>query len=533
MKLGSRHNQHSFAQIPSVHTTRSKFNRSFGTKDTFKFDDLTPIFIDEILPGDTINMNTKTFIRLATQVVPVMDRMMLDFYFFFVPCRLVWDNWEKFNGAQDNPSDSTDYLIPTITAPAGGFENMSIYDHFGIPTQVANLEINALPFRAYNLIYNDWFRDQNLIGKIAVPKGDGPDNHADYQLLKAAKPHDYFTSALPWPQKGMAVEMPIGNSAPITYVPNAGNGPYPHFNWVQTPGGPGNNGALSQVTFGGQKAISAAGNDPIGYDPQGTLIADLSSATAATINQLRQAMMMQSLLELDARGGTRYVEILKSHFNVISLDFRLQRPEYLSGGTIDLQQNPVPQTSSSTTDSPQGNLAAFSTASEFGNKIGFSKSFVEHGYVLGFIRARGQVTYQQGLHKMWSRQTRWDFFWPKFQELGEQAILNKEIYAQGNATDSEIFGYQERYGEYRFRPSEIKGQFRSNFAESLDVWHLAEYFTVKPSLNKTFIESNTPIERSLVVTRPDYPDLIGDFWFDYTHVRPMVTYGVPATFGRF
>ena len=244
-------------------------------------------------------------------------------------------------------------------------------------------------------------------------------------------------------------------------------------------------------------------------------------------------MMMQSLLELDARGGTRYVEILKSHFNVISPDFRLQRPEYLSGGTIDLQQNPIPQTSSSTTESPQGNLAAFSTASEFGNKIGFSKSFVEHGYVLGFIRARGQVTYQQGLHKMWSRQTRWDFFWPKFQELGEQAILNKEIYAQGNATDSEIFGYQERYGEYRFRPSEIKGQFRSNFSESLDVWHLAEYFSTKPSLNKTFIEANTPIDRSLVVTRPDYPDLIGDFWFDYTHVRPMVTYGVPATFGRF
>lgn len=523
MNLGNRHSQRSFAQIPSVNMSRSKFDRSFSIKTTFDFDYLTPIFVDEILPGDTINLNVKSFARLATQAVPIMDNMYLDYFFFFVPNRLVWQNWERFNGAQDEPTSSTDYLVPQIELSGPEtFEVGSIGDQFGLPTGITALSVNALPFRAYQLIWNDWFRDQNLQDKLSVPTTDGPDSVTLYQLLKRAKKHDYFTSALPWPQKGDAIQFPLGTTAPVISTGAE----------IRLSDNVTANRAM-QITTGldiiGSGAAPAATKNLFFGSTTG-LETDLSTAASATINQLRQAMMMQSLIELDARGGTRYVEILRAHFNVISPDFRLQRPEFLSAGTTLINQHPVAQTSETGT-TPLGTLGAFSTSANIGNNIGFSKSFVEHGWVIGLVQARGEVTYQQGLNRMWSRSTRWDYFWPKLQELGEQAILNKEIYAQGTSADEDVYGYQERYSEYRYRPSEIRGQFRSTFATSLDVWHLAQEYTSLPDLENN-LPSSTPIERALVVAST-YPHLLYDAYFDYKHARPMTTYGVPATLGRF
>lgn len=519
---------HQFAQVPRADIPRSSFDRSHGLKTTFDAGYLVPIFWDEALPGDTLNVNMTGFARLATPIKPVMDNMFLETFFFAVPMRLIWENWQRFNGEQDNPGDSIDYLCPQVNTPAGGWTSGSLGDYFGLPTEVDGLLPNAFFFRAYNLIFNEWFRDENLIDSVPVPKDDGPDDPSDYVLLRRGKRHDYFTSALPFPQKGDSVELPLGVSAPV--IPRT-QGAAPQF-----------------LTDNEQPFLIGLGTPDAQWDraAQGLakwldpgLSADLSEATAATINQLRQSFQIQRLLERDARGGSRYTEIVRAHFGVVSPDARLQRPEYLGGGRSYVNINPVAQTGASVIDgsgaagevanTAQGNLAAFGTASLM--KHGFAKSFTEHCVVIGLVNCRADLTYQQGLERHWSRRTRYDFYWPALSRIGEQAVVSREIYADGTTGDTDIWGYQERYAEYRFKPSRITGKFRSSDPQSLDVWHLAQDFGNRPVLGKTFIEDNPPIDRIIAVQSE--PHFLYDAHFNYRCARPMPLYGVPGLIDHF
>lgn len=525
----SRGKQHVFSQIPTIRPERSSFDRSHGYKTTFDAGFLYPVYLDEVLPGDTFNVSLNAFARLLSPLsVPIMDNMYLDTFFFFVPTRLLWDNWEHFNGAKDNPSDCIDYLIPTLPDKTE-FEVGTIGDYFGLPTGVPLNKINALPFRAYNLIYNEWFRDENLQDSLPFEKGDGPDDVAAYKLVRRGKRHDYFTSALPWPQKGPGVEISLGTQAPIV-----------GFKTSTTPNLPGLSANYDTILgtshgwYPGNKNNNAPSvtNVSLNYvtgDVSG-VYADLTSATAYTINSLRQAFQIQRLYERDARGGTRYTEILLSHFGVMSPDARLQRPEYLGGSSTPINVNPVQQTSGSVSGStPQGNLAAYVQTAV--KHHGFVKSFVEHGYILGFVNVRADLNYQQGVNRMWSRQGRFDFYWPVLAHLGEQAILNKEIYAQGTSADDEVFGYQERYAEYRYFPSQITGKLRSTYAQSLDIWHLAQKFENLPTLSSQFIEDTPPISR--VVAVQSEPQFIMDCWFNLKCVREMPVYSVPGLVDHF
>lgn len=508
-----------FSQLPQADIPRSSFKRSCGWKGQLNDGDLTPIFVDEVLPGDTFALNSTLLVRMATPIAPFMDNLKVDTHYFFVPCRLLWEHWEAFMGARKNPSDSIDYVIPQTTAPSsGGFPIGSLEDAFGIPTGVGGLKVNELFARAYDKIWDDWYRDGNLQDCVFTDESDTGKN-GYHVIRKRAKYHDYFTSCLPWPQRGPSVELPLGSAAdvylkdvsPISYVSKV-------------------SGSTSAYVVADSSSTS---NVPILRKKDSgvtALYADLSYASAITINDLRQAFQVQKLYERDARGGSaRYTEILHSHFGVVSPDARLQRAEYLGGGTQSINVNTVAQTSSSDAVSPQGNLSAFAMA--LGNRNGFTKSFTEHGIIIGLASIRADLTYQQGLNRMFSRSGRFDYYWPEFSHLGEQAVLNKEIYAQNNANDDKVFGYQERYAEYRYKPSVITGHFRSTSSTPLDMWHLAQKFDSLPVLNGEFIAENAPIDR--VVATPEEPQFIADVWHDLTTVRPMPVYSVPGLIDHF
>lgn len=516
---------HSFSHAPQANIPRSLFKRPHGYKCTFDAGKLVPVFVDEVLPGDTFNLKMNVFARIATLKTPLMDNLFLDSFFFFVPNRLVWDNWQKFCGEQKNPGDSTDYLIPQIPAPAStGWAVGTLGDYFGIPIQKTGFSVNSLHFRAYNLIWNEWFRDENLQNSVVVDLDDGPDAPADYVLLNRCKRYDYFTSCLPWPQKGDAVTIPIGTSAPVVtnnVVPNFTGGSATNQNLLW-------NSAQNGLSLA---ASAGAGNPTLKFGTNTGLQADLSAATPISINELREAFQIQKMLERDARGGTRYIEVIKSHFGVTSPDARLQRPELLGMGSSPVNIMSVPQTSAAASQpTPQATLTAYGTIS--GGRHGFVKSFVEHGVIIGMICVRADLNYQQGLNRMWSRRGRYDVYWPALSHIGEQAVLNKEIFLQATSADDQVFGYQERFAEYRYKPSLVTGQFRSDFAQTLDIWHLSQDFASLPVLNSSFIQENPPIDRVKALT-DTYPDFLLDAYFDLKTARPMPTYSVPGLVDHF
>lgn len=563
---------HRFSDAPAMYMRRTKFDRSHVYKTTFDSGKLIPVFIDEVLPGDTSKLSVKYFSRLATPVKPIMDNIYLDWFFFFVPNRLVWNHWQNFCFEQEDPDDSTDYVCPTTSLIGAADDTLhgvgTLWDYFGLPTGLPNTisGINALPFRGVYLIYNEWFRDENLQKSVKIQKGD---TNEVFDSSRAAeqpewlrgipksylpcpprgKRHDYFTSALPWTQKGPGVSIGLAGTATLV-DPSPVSGYF-----VQQ--GDANLGAAQLSEDGGVHSVFT-GNGSLKYqggystsivghsvNGSGTstanalagsswlsksAYADLDSSSIFTINSLRTAFQMQKFYERLARGGSRYTEVLRSFFGVVSPDARLQRPEFLGSFTRMMNINPIAQTSSTNDTTPQGNLSAYGvTGAKF---HGFTKSFVEHGYVFGFCCARADLTYQQGINRMWTRSTVYDWYWPTFSHLGEQAILLKEIYATGDTEqDNSVFGYQERYAEYRYKPSVICGKFRSNIKGNLDVWHLSQYFKTAPKLSPEFIEEDVPINR--IVAVPSEPQFLIDIGFKYTTVRPMPMFGTPGLVDHF
>jgi len=525
---------HQFSQTKRADIPRSSFDLSHGLKTTFDAATLVPILSLEVLPGDTINLRASLFGRLATPIKPILDNLYLETFFFFTPYRQVWENWEKFNGEQTQPGDSTDFVIPKMT----GINTNILFDYFGVPTNLDFdlTDVSALPFRCYSKIYNFWFRDQNLVSAIPENIGDGPDDTADYSTKRRRKRRDYLTSALPFPQKGDEVVVPLGDTAPV--VPDFAG---PGFG-IPLFGSPGESWGLDSTGAGTELDVSVApspGNVNEPWIVTG-LEADLTQATSITINALRESFQIQKLLERDARGGTRYPEILRSHFQVSDPQLLVhQRPLYLGGGSTMINITPVQQQAPSVIDgvggggevaeTPQGNLAGYGTVSASGH--GFTSSFTEHGHIIGIVNVRADLTYQQGLERYWSRATRFDFYWPALSHLGEQAVLNKEIFVSNSSVDDDVFGYMPRYDEYRFKQSQITRLFRSSAAASLDVWHLAQDFATLPTLGSDFIQDDPPIDR--VVAVPSEPDFLLDVYFKIRAARPLPLYATPGLIDHF
>lgn len=525
--------QYSFARIPKVTIPRSQFMRNRSFKTTFDAGQLFPLYMDFVFPGDTVNLRMNSFSRLATALRPVMDNSTFSCFFFFVPWRLVWDHFNNFLGEQEDPDSSIAYLIPQMVSPTSmptGYPVGSLQDFFGIPTQVPGLTHSVLPIRAYYKIWNYFFRDQNLQDSIVVPLDDGPDLYSEYPgVLPRGKRKDYLTGALPFPQKGAAVSIPLTGNAPVSGLGTGTN------TW---PSGPANfyeAGTVGAVSYPKYKLVNPAGSDTnlaVRGPSTGTgspdVYADMSDVTAATINQLRQAIQLQVFLERMGRGGTRVPEINLSHFGVVTPDI-LQHPEYLGGNTVPISWTPVPQTSSSVEDgSPQANLTSYGTM--ISNGAGFIKSFVEHGVIIGVGCVDAELTYQSGLNRIWSYRAREEFYWPAFANLGEQAILNKEIFAVGSGIpgqDDLVWAYAGRYSELKYGMSLITGAFRSSYATSLDTYHLSEEFSVLPEFNDDFIVSNPPFERVLVVTEGE-PQFLFDAFFEEKWARCMPLYEIPG-----
>nr|WNN13428.1 MAG: major capsid protein [Gokushovirinae sp.] len=543
-----------FALNPTrIDMSRSTFDRSSSVKTSFNAGDIVPFFLEEVLPGDTFNVKSSKVVRMQTLLTPMMDNVFLDTYYFFVPNRLVWKHWKEFNGENTESAwlPETKYEVPQITSPADtGFAVGTIADYFGIPTGVPNLSVNALPFRAYALIMNEWFRDQNLSDPLVVPNDDATVagvNTGNFvsDVAKGGKPyiaakyHDYFTSCLPAPQKGPDVTIPVSSSGLVPVKTGATNS-----NFARVPmevalltdsGSPGqrrlyvpNNGAANNSVD-----VTGLTTQPTAANPQispTNLWADFNGYDAvASINQLRMAFQIQKLYERDARGGSRYIEILKSHFGVTSPDARLQRPEYLGGNRVPINVNQVVQQSGtgSGSSTPQGTVVGMSQTTD--SHSDFIKSFTEHGFIIGVMVARYDHTYQQGLDRMWSRKDRFDYYWPVFANIGEQAVKNKEIYAQGNAEDDEVFGYQEAWADYRYKPNRVTGEMRSSYTQSLDVWHLADDYAQRPSLSDSWIrEDKNNIDRVLAVKSSVSNQFFADIYVQNRATRPMPIYSIPG-----
>jgi hypothetical protein len=547
--------------------SRSRFDRSSSYKTTFNVGQIIPFYVDEVLPGDTFSIDTSKVVRMQTLLTPVMDDIFLDTYYFFVPNRLTWNHWKQFMGENTESAwiPSVEYEIPQLTAPEGGWNIGTIADYMGIPTGVSGLSVNALPFRAYALIMNEWFRDENLSDPLNIPVTDATVQGVNTGTFvtdvakgglpyTAAKYHDYFTSALPAPQKGPDVTIPVGTAGPYPVVAQSNTVPNPGsvgltfvpytatFNnagqqWTgqvnQLRGNTGNSGAIGDPTaqnssFGVVTTNSQFNGSANKIIPNNLWALDSGDAAVATINQLRLAFQIQKLYERDARGGTRYIEILKSHFGVTSPDARLQRPEYLGGNRIPININQVVQSSSTdASGTPQGNTAAYSLTSD--NHSDFTKSFVEHGFLIGVMVARYRHTYQQGLERFWSRKDRFDYYFPVFANIGEQAIKNKEIYAQGTEKDDEVFGYQEAWADYRYRPNRVTGEMRSAAPQSLDVWHLGDDYESLPSLSDSWIrEDSKTVNRVLAVSDNVSAQLFCDIYVRNLCTRPMPLYSIPG-----